>query len=902
MTVAVGARFDHYEILAPLGAGGMGEVYRARDERLGRDVAIKILPASFANDTDRLLRFEQEARATSALNHPNILTIYDIGSHDGAPYIVAELLEGEELREQLSKGALPQRKALDYAQQIAAGLSAAHERGITHRDLKPENIFVTTDGRVKILDFGLAKLKPAKLAAGASSEVATQKAITDAGTVMGTVGYMSPEQVRGKDADHRSDIFSFGVILYEMLRGRRTFTGESAIEVMNAILKEEPEELTETNAKISPALERIVRRCLEKKPERRFQSTSDLCFAIEALSMPSGSQLETAAVLPAVTESTGKARLFGNARLAWIIAAVFLLVSAASLPFAIAYLRRAPASAEAIRFSVSPPEGESFDSIAVSPDGRRVAFVAEARGKRLLWVRPLYALTAQPLAGTEDAFHPFWSPDGHSIGFFTGSEIKKVDLSGGLAQTLCETTAWRGAGGSWSREGVIIIGKTDGLFRVAATGGAVSTLAQPDQARQETGYRWPFFLPDGRHFVFCVESLQPENRGIYLGSLDQGRLQRLAPDISNVAWAASAEGGYLLFLRGGALMAQPFDADKLMLTGEPVRIAEKVRTDQLFGRGFFSVSENGVLVYDSNIGNQNSQLVWLDRTGKQLGVAAPLGSYNRFRLSPNDRRIVLEQYDARTGSNEIWVRDLPRSVTSRFTDNPADDEDPIWSPDGSRIVWRSNRGGIYDLYQKSAGGMGQDELLLHSGTPSSPGFWSADGRFIVYLPFDLKTGNDVWVLPLEGDRKPYPLLQSRYYETNPRPSPDGRWLAYTSNESGRLEVHVTTFPSPGAKWQISTDGGAQPYWRRDGKELYYVAANNRLMAVAVQGGAASKAGFEAGVPQPLFEMRLPFILGTSVDFYYAAADGQRFLVNTPVGEATAAPLVVVVNWTAEVKK
>jgi len=887
---------QRYRIAGLLGKGGMGEVYRAKDTRLNREVAIKALPRSLANDAERLRRFEQEARATSALNHPHILTVFDINSHEGSPYIVAELLEGEELRAQLNEGALPHRQALDYAQQIASGLAAAHEKGITHRDLKPENLFVTADGRVKILDFGLAKLKPAKLAAGAVSEASTRKAITGPGMMMGTVGYMSPEQVQGQEADHRSDIFAFGLILYEMLTGRQAFLRETMAETMTAILKEEPEEVTAINHKASPQLEQIVRRCLQKKPERRFQSTSDLGFALETLTTPSGSRLETAAALPAMARPIGETRLVGNARLWMAIAGFLFLALLAALPFVIAYLRRAPASAEVTRFSLSPPEGWSFGNNVISPDGRRVAFIGLAQGKRLLWVRSLETLTAQSLPGTEGVQTPFWSPDSRSLGFFSEGKLKKIDLSGGLPQSLYDTVATDG--GTWSREGVIIFGSDGGLFRIPANGGEASVLTTTDQARHEASHQWPCFLPDGQHFVFCVDSPQAENRGIFLGSLNEGRLQRLTLDFSTVAYAASTAGGYLLFVRGGALMAQPFDADKLSLTGEPVRVAEQVRYNLTNGYGFFSVSENGVLAYELEVSTPNSQLVWVDRTGKPLGIAASPGIYNRFRLAPDERRMVLDLTDSQTGRTDLYIRDLQQGKASRFTFDPANNTFPIWSPDGSRIVWHSNRGTGFSFYQKSASGMGQDELLLPSEALIYPCDWSTDGRFIVYTLFDHKTGWDVWALPLEGERNPFPLLQSPSFEGGPRLSPDGHWLAYYTNETGRYEVYVTTFPSPGAKWQISTAGGAQPQWRRDGRELYYVSADGKLMAVTVKGGAS----FEAGVPQALCEMRMPYTALNNATFYNAAGDGQRFLINTPLGGTTAAPLTVVVNWMAELKR
>ncbi len=899
MTLRPGTRLGPYEVVAPLGAGGMGEVYRARDTRLGREVAVKVLPASFTDNAERLQRFEQEARAAGALNHPNILAIHDVGKHDGGPYVVSELLEGETLREQLKNGELPVRKTLDYALQIASGLAAAHERGIVHRDLKPENLIITKDERVKILDFGLAKLRP-KLV---DTEAPTQRQLTDPRVVMGTVGYMSPEQVRGHEVDHRADIFSFGATLYEMLSSRRAFQRETMAETMTAILKEDPPELGEVNSKVSPALERIVRRCLEKKRERRFQSAHDLAFAIEALTTPSSSQA-SAVVLPDVPEAVGAPRRWlSPERLIWLAATVLLALTTVGVAWM--YFTRLPAAyTRVVKSSILPPENTSFEHLAVSPDGRWLAFTAATGGKLQLWLRAFARAEAQAISGTEGATLPFWSPDSRFIAFFAAGKLKKIEVSGGIPTTLCDVGV--ATGGTWSREGVILFSALGGagLSRVSATGGEVISVMRPDPKSQETEYFQPYFLPDGQHFLYSVQSGQKEVRGVYLGGLNGGASKHLMPDFSNAMYAVSETGeGYLLFGRDDALMAQRFDATQLQLTGEPVLVAEQV--GKLLGsaiithRRNFSVSDEGLLVLDPFPNRLRTHLLWVDRQGRKTIVLDEVDNATLLRLSPDGKRVVVARYDPQIGGSDLWLSDETGSSFTRFTFDPGIDHYPIWSPGGDRIVWSSSREGTFDLYQKAASGSGQDALLFKSDYYKFSTDWSRDGRFIIYRQMDPKTKHDVWVLPVgpqAGEQNPFPFLQTEANESGAVLSPDGQSIAYSSDESGRYEIYVQSFPGGGGKRQISNAGGLGPHWRDDGRELYYHAPDGKLMAVAVKGGL----DFEAGSGVALFEFRAA---GTAIaPFYSVSKDGQRFLLSTIVENVTGAPLTVVVNWTADLKR
>ncbi len=883
-----GTELGRYKIRSKIGEGGMGVVYRARDEKLNREVAIKVLPAGFSGNAERLRRFEQEAQAAGSLNHPNILSVYDVAIHDGAPYVVSELLEGESLRGRLDGAAVAQRKAIDYAIQVARGLTAAHEKGIVHRDLKPDNLFITKDDRVKILDFGLAKLVSFPGEKG-HSDLPTRKVHTDSGVVMGTVGYMSPEQVRGSAVDHRSDIFSFGTVLYEMLSGRRAFHADSAVETLNAILKEEPPDLSESNRKLAPALERVVWHCLEKSPERRFQSANDIVFALESLSGISSSD-------PTVsTTVTAPSRPRNRERLIWVVVTAVLALAALSLAYL--FFRGSTTDPLVHRLSILPPQKTFLmagQAPLISPDGKTLAFVAmDASGKSLLYVRPLDSLNPRALTGTDGAILPFWSPDSRTLGFFAGGKLKKIEISGGQPTTLANAPNSRG--GTWSREGVIIFSPTPpaALHRVPAAGGEATPINEVDMA-QGVAPRWlPQFLPDGRHYLFLA-TIRSVQRQLCVGSLDSNEFKALMPVYSNAVYAPP---GYLIFRREATLMAQRFDADKLALTGDPFPIAEDVGFDATSYQGFFSVSDNGVLVYQSGAAGK-TQFTWFDRTGKELGTVGESADQGDVQLSPDGSRLAFRQVEFRTGAINIWLMELAGGATSRFTFDQTVDFGPIWSPDGNRVVFASLRDGPPSLFQKLSNSAGNEEPLLKNFIPKIPFDWSRDGRFIIYSVIDPKTSWDLWVLPLEGDQTPVSFLQTDSDERQAQFSPNGKWVAYTSIESGRPEVYVRPFPAAAGKWQVSTGGGEQPRWRGDGKELFYLSVDRKLMALEVNTEGAT---FEHQAPKALFVTRVGGI-DTPGNYYAVTADGQRFLLNNLVEEAAHTPISVVLNWTSGLKR
>ena len=884
MTIESGTKLGRYEIRSQIGAGGMGEVYQARDPKINRDVAIKVLPTAVSSDSERLRRFEQEVQATGKLNHPNILAVYDVETHDGSPYVVYELLEGETLRERLRGGAMSTRKAIDYALQIANGLAAAHAKGIVHRDLKPDNIFITNDGHLKILDFGLAKLIEPIPNVNDQTDVLTRKVNTDPGAVMGTAGYMSPEQVRGRAVDHRTDVFSFGAVFYEMLSGRRAFHGESAVETLNAILKEDPADLTTTNPNIAPALERIVSHCLEKSADRRFQSATDIAFALESLS-----NATSHSSLQSVTQMSPGPTL-NRERMIWIAVCALLLVTASA--FAFAHFARSAPTNPAVRLSLATPENATFPSrVTISPDGTRVVFIAtNASGKRLLWLRPLNSTEAKQLEGTEGAVAPFWSPDSRFIGFFADNKLLKIEASGSQSQILCDASEDKG--GAWGPDGTILIAGQEGLYRVSSQGGTRALTTELGE--REEAHRWPYFLPDGRHFIFLGDAERKEDHSIRIGSLDSKETKVLFSGISRVAYAAP---GYLLYVNQGALVVQPFDAAAEKITGEPKTLVEHIAEVGMNHEFDFSVSETGVLAYQT--GDPISELIWFDRSGKKLGTIGEPRNYAMVSLSPDGQSVAASLMDSDGRVADIWLLDLKRNnITTRLTFEPSMEGDPVWSPDGRKILFSSNRSGSgsVDLYQKPAGGTGDDQLLLRSDAAKFPTAWSRDGKFIIFDNWALKSRAALWVLSL-SDNQAKPLLQSTAFDQfQGQISPDGHYVAYISNELGKWDIYVQPFALTGEKWRISSNGGLMPLWRNDGKELFYITNEGGLMSVEI----TTSPKFGGGVPRQLFQANMKSI--NQGWCYGVTADGQRFLVNTFVQNPNAAAMTIVLNWTADLKK
>jgi serine/threonine protein kinase len=888
MAMTPGTKLGPYEIQSPLGAGGMGEVYRALDTRLDRTVAVKVLASHLSSSPELKQRMEREARAISALNHPHICHLYDIGSQDGTDYLVMEFLQGETLAERLRKGALPLPEVLKIAIAIAGALTAAHRQGTVHRDLKPGTIMLTQAG-AKLMDFGLAKATSPSLGVSGSSPPLLSAArtmtkaspispLTTAGAVIGTIQYMAPEQLEGKEADARSDLFALGAVLYEMVTGNRPFAGRSQISVASAILEKEPEPITATHPLTPPVFEQVVATCLAKNPDDRFQTAHDLRLQLNWIA-----EGKTPTAKPAESERTKR-----EAILAAVACVLALLLIASVIWW------RASRPAERTEYFSAPLPFSARD-VAVSPNGHTVVVVGrDSERKNLLWIYEPGAPQAKAIPNTEGANFPFWSPDGKSLGFFADGRLKRLDLSGGPVQTLCDAPT--GRGGAWNKDGVIIFTPSGqlgfGLYRIAASGGTATQITFPDREHAEDSHRWPVFLPDGNHFLYLAMDLSGRSTlsSIYVGALNSSEKRLITQARANAAYAAP---GYLLFYRDQTLFAQRFDATKLALSGEPTPFLTEIEYLPRIQRAVFASSESGVLVAQRSSGDTGaSQLLWFDRKGQQVGVATKPGVYGNISLSPNGKLVAADAMDLATTNTDLWTYDLENESAKRLTFDPAIDSTPLWSPDETRLVFTSDRAKRFNLYVKNADGSQEEQLIPQEGPDRYPLDWSHDGKYVIY-----QRGTDLWYLT-------FPELASTLFlkaasaPNVARFSPDGKWLAYASNESGRWEIYVTSFPAAHGKWQVSSAGGEQPKWRSDGKELFYLAPDGKIMATPVTIGT----NFDAGSPMVLFQANPREMVATSERFSYdVSKDGQRFLINTQLKSALT-PMSVVMDWTAGLSK
>ena len=885
MTLPAGSRLGPYEILSAVGVGGMGEVYKARDTRLERTVAVKVLPSRLSENPDFRQRFEREAKTISQLSHPHICTLHDVGNQDGVEYLVMEFLEGETLAERLARGPLPLEQVMRYGIEIADALDKAHRQGIVHRDLKPGNVMITKSG-VKLVDFGLAKLAlPAPGSVVSSLSVVPTQAemgITTQGTILGTYQYMAPEQLEGRETDGRTDIFALGLLLYEMATAQKAFSGKSQASLIVAIMHSEPPSISSARPMTPPALDRVVKTCLAKDPDDRFQTAHDVKLQLQWIA-----EGGSAVGLPAPVAAKRKSR----EKLAWALVPVAALAAAAATVLIIRLRTEPP---RVVRSSLLPPEKSSFafefGPMALSPDGRRVAFVATSSGINMLWVQPLSGVSAQPLAGTEGASNPFWSPDSRFLGFFANRKLKKIEASGGPPQSLADASL--GRGGSWNREGVILLvpNSREVVHRVSASGGEASPVTKLDTGASEVSHRWPVFLPDGRRFLYLAQNSlgAGEKNGIYAASLDGGERKLLFNANSNVVYAPP---GYLLFYRDRTLLARPFDPKSLRFTEEAFPVAEDVQYFATFAQAVFAVSDQGLLAYQTGIGGGLTQLTWLDRAGQPAGTVGAPGYLATPRLSNDGRRVAVRILDTQA-VGDIWIYDLERNTRTRFTFDPSDDFGPLWSRDDSRVVFSAARKSPGDIYQRDSAGTAKEEPLLSSNAFKMALDWSPDGR-VLLLQVDnprMPTQMDLWTYSA-ADGKATPFLQSASNEILGRFSPDGRWIAYVSNESGKEEVYVVPFPGPGGKWQLSTAGGRAPVWTRGGREIVYQAPGDEIMAVEVRAAPS----FQAGIPKALFKTNLRPPPGGQFD---VTPDGERFLVNLRPSDQLSDPMTLVQNWAA----
>jgi eukaryotic-like serine/threonine-protein kinase len=936
MGLQAGGHLGIYEVLSLLGTGGMGEVYRARDTRLNRDVAIKVLPQPFAEDSYRMARFEREAQLLASLNHPNIAAIYGLDESGTTRALVMELVEGPTLAERIGrtsvsarpraasaspahsasagsgskrpaprtsaaggssshaeKAAIPVDEALPIARQIAEALEYAHEHGVVHRDLKPANVKLTPEGDVKVLDFGLAKaMVPEDPSVDLSNSPTLSLAMTQAGFIVGTAAYMAPEQAKGKQVDRRADVWAFGCLFYEMLTGQKAFEGETVSDVLAAVIKSEPDwqRLPEDTP---PAIRRLIRRCLNKEPKQRLHDMGDARLAIEE-TMAGGDVDERigGAIVP------GKQRTLLRRTLPWALGSV-AIVSTAS----VAWLLLQPKPRQNLmRFPILPPENTQFGTygdLSISPDGRNLAFVSPGPDEpSMIWLRPLDSLTAQPLSGTDGASMPFWSPDSRWIGFSADDKLKKVALSGGPAVALCDLRnlslpdPTHHTTGTWNGDGVILFSNPGGIYRVPDSGGTPSLVAAPDAARNESGFVLPQFLPDGRHFLVGEFTTSGGNR-IAVGSLDSKSVVDLGAASSNTLYAPP---GYVFYLDESTLMARPFDAKALHLTGQATPVAQNVGMYDGPDYGFFSVSPAGVLAYRAMPNATTNQMTWFNRTGQKLGTVGKPASYAAPALSPDGSMIAVavgEQPKA-----DIWVYDLKRGTASRLTFNPAYDVNAVWSPDGSQVYFSSarNSNGVWGIFQKAADGLGSEQPVSSGSHNQAIDDLTSDGRYAIYDTAS-GSGQSLWALPLSGNREPFAFVQGNFVAASAQFSPNGHYVAYSSTETGQAEIYIQTFPKQTGRWEISTAGGAEPMWRHDGKELYYLTPDEKLMAVDVDTGSSA---FHAGIPKELFQTQL-VPLSYWRNIYRPSADGQRFLMLTPAGSRHE-PITVVLNWQALLKK
>ena len=907
-----GTRLGVYEVIASIGAGGMGQVFRARDTKLDRDVAIKILPEAFAHDADRLARFQREAKTLASLNHPNIAGIYGLEESGGMTALVMELVEGDDLSQRIARGAIPLDEALAIARQIAEALEAAHEQGIVHRDLKPANIKLRSDGVVKVLDFGLAKLAQPEATRGhpdvtASPTITSPAMMTGVGVILGTAAYMSPEQAKGREADKRSDIWAFGCVLYEMLTGRRPFDGEDMADVLGAVVRLEP--AWEALPSDVPAPVRtLLRQCLVKDRRQRVGDIAAVLFVLD----------HQASLAPARTVAPR------STRVAWLVAALSAIALIVTAVVALRMSRSGAPASDPVQFTIAPPENTVFRGpaaggtgtiaqLAVSPDGRNIAFVAGAQSEFQLWLRPVASADARAIQGTEGAAFPFWSHDSRFIAFFAGGKLKKVAIAGGPPTVVADVAD--GGGGSWSRDNVIVFGTMgSGVFRVPSASGvpaAVTALADG-----ETAHRWPHFLPDGRHFFYtgvtgaCCPPAKPGT--IKIGSLDQGEP---AVALFQADSSATYASNHVLFARDQTLMAQAFDPDTRQLAGDAVPVAERISAE---GSRYVSVSvsENGTLVYAVGGSLDPLQLTWFDRAGKILGALGEGGVDANLSLSPDERQVAVAVRSGSPENLDIWTIDIARNVRNRVTSDAQPEGWPVWSPDGTRIVFGSGApsAGVLPekarLVQTLVNGSGANETLLEAvDTPSRPcgprqctlmpTDWSADGRFVLYTFFGTFPQTlDIWVLPLFGERKPFPVIHTEFLESQGTFSPNFRWIAYTTNETGQPNVYVQPFLRGGEKHRISPNGGRNPHWRADGRELFYLDASGTMTVVPID------ATDTFGLPKALF----PTGLVSVNNMYTVTRDGQRFLVDAgPLALGLAqrpqiTPLTVIVNWTSTLQK